>query len=71
MDGCLCTTGNSKSVRVFFLFAECIPSGTQQRADLPSVVKKTLGIHIALSKKPDLPSVVYQTLGKQQDDTRQ
>ena len=54
-----------------FWFAECIPSGTRQTADLSSVLKKTLGIHIALGKKPNLPSVVYQTLGKQQDDTRQ
>jgi len=54
-----------------FLFAECIPLGTRQRADLPSVVNKILDINIALGKKPNLPSVVYQTLGKQQDDTRQ
>ena len=54
-----------------FWFAECISSDTRQRDDLPSVVNKILGIHIALGKKTDLPSVVYQTLGKQQDDTRQ
>ena len=64
----LLETANMPSV---FWFAECITSGTRQRAYLPSVVKKTLGIHIALGKKPDLPSIVYQTLSKQQYDTRQ
>ena len=48
-----------------YLFAECNKSGTRQRANLPSVVNKTLG------KKPDLSSVEYKTLGKPQYDTWQ
>ena len=50
-----------------FCFAECNPSGTRQRANLPSVVKKTLGIHITLGKNPDLPTIRHSnklTLGK-------
>ena len=67
-DLSLSETVNIPSV---FCFAECNPSDTQQRANLPSVVMKTFGIHITLGKKPDLPSVEYKTLGKQQYDTRQ
>ena len=45
-------------------FAECIPSGTQQKNCLPSALETTLGKIMALSILIFLPSAEKRPLGK-------